>query len=238
MIALGYLREAKKGVSLGAHGLFLTRYIATDKLLDLLSGPHSIILPVLIPPEKDNELIRVQQTIQHPSRDGRRPTATKELIDYEDTPTTIAMRERLEGINKVLLNNWYDLELTDPEFDTIQVELKSKEERERGTDPHVNLANRTLYRVFTDTTFTRGGRFYGGWWQTIPSRYRSRLLINSKRTVELEYSGLHPAILYAEAGRDLPDDPYDGILAPQHRDLVNKGFNAMVNAKHELTRQP
>ena len=66
MIALGYLREAKKGVSLGAHGLFLTRYIATDKLLDLLSGPHSIILPVLILPEKGNELIRVQQTIHIP----------------------------------------------------------------------------------------------------------------------------------------------------------------------------
>ena len=164
--------------------------------------------------------------------------ATKELIDYKDTPTTIAMRERLEGINKVLLNNWYNLELTDPEFDTMQVELKSKEERERGTDPHVNLANRTLYRVFTDASFTRGGRFYGGWWQTIPSRYRSRLLINSKRTVELDYSGLHPAILYAEAGRDLPDDPYDDILAPQHRDLVKKAFNAMVNAKHELTRPP
>ena len=238
MIALGYLREVKKGVSLGAHGLFLTRYIATDKLLGLLSGPDSIILPVLIPPVKDNELIRVQQTIQHPSRDGRRPMATKELIDYEDTPTTIAMRERLESINKVLLQNWYDLELTDPEVDTMQAELKSKEERERGTDPHVNLANRTLYRVFTDTTFTRGGRFYGGWWQTIPSRYRSRILINSKRTVEFDYSGLHPAILYAEAGRDLPDDPYDGILAPQHRDLVKKAFNAMVNAKHELTRPP
>ena len=52
--------------------------------------------------------------------------ATKELIDCEDTPTTIAMRERLEGINKVLLNNWYDLELTDPEFDAMQVELKSQ----------------------------------------------------------------------------------------------------------------
>ncbi len=238
MIALGYLREAKKGVSLGARGLFLTRYIATDKLLDLLSEPHSTILPVLFPPEKDNELIRVQQTIQRPSRAGRRPMAIKELIDYEDTPTTIAMRERLERINKVLLQNWYDLELTDPEFDTMQAELKSKEERERGTDPHVNLANRTLYRVFTDATFTRGGRFYGGWWQTIPSRYRSRILINSKRTVEFDYSGLHPAILYAEAGRDLPDDPYDGILAPQHRDLVKKAFNAMVNAKHELTRPP
>ena len=50
--------------------------------------------------------------------------------------------------------------------------------------------------------------------------------------------GLHPAILYAEAGRDLPDDPYDGILAPRHRDLVKKAFNAMVNAKHELTRPP
>ena len=136
--------------------------MVTDKLLDLLSEPGFIILPVLIPPEKDNELVRVQQTIQHPSRDGIRPMATKELIDYEDTPTTIAMRERLESISKVLLNNWYDLEFTDPEFDTMQVELKSKEERERGIDPHVNLANRTLYRVFTDTTFTRGGRFYGG----------------------------------------------------------------------------
>ena len=128
------------------------------------------------------------------------------------------MRKNLEKINKVLSWHWFDLDLEDNEFDAMQEELKSDQNKERGSDPQVNLANRSLYRVFTDTSFTRGGRFYGGWWQNIPSRLRPFITINGKETVELDYSSMHPRMLYAHIGMECPDEPYDVGLDPEHRD--------------------
>ena len=59
----------------------------------------------------------------------------------------------------------------------------------------VNLSKRTLRRVFGRGSFERGGRFYGGWWQNIPSAYRSVISINGKPTIEMDYSQYHPNIL-------------------------------------------
>lgn len=43
--------------------------------------------------------------------------------------------------------------------------------------------------------------------------------INDKRTVELDYSEMHPAMLYAEVGAELPADPYDMGLDRVDRDF-------------------
>lgn len=60
-----------------------------------------------------------------------------------------------------------------------------------------------LYRVFSGED-GRGGRLYGHWVQQIPGRLRQTLTIDGKPTVELDYSGMQLALLYARAGRDLP----------------------------------
>jgi len=108
------------------------------------------------------------------------------------------------------------------------------------------LSKRSLYRVFNDAEFRTGGRFYGGWWQEIPSKFRDRITIDGKRTVQLDYSGLHPHILYHEKGLELKDDPYQVSLIPSKnaedtegfRKFIKRCFNAMLNAEAEMTRPP
>ena len=55
-----------------------------------------------------------------------------------------------------------------------------------------------VQRKFNDT-LELGGRFYGGF-QRIPSKDRARLKIDGQPTIELDYSAIHLAILYAWAG--------------------------------------
>lgn len=93
--------------------------------------------------------------------------------------------------------------------------LRLLKDKIKGVDAAVSLSKRTLYRVFNDEGLTSGGRFYGAWWQNIPSEYRPHITINGKPMVEYDYSGLHPAILYAERGLAVPEDPYAGIVTPR-----------------------
>ena len=152
----------------------------------------------------------------------------KEAIDFEKTDFTNAMVSRITRINNVLLNHWSDIEI--PYSDLI--ELKDK-----GIHLEETLyRRRKLHRVFNNGTFDHGGRFYGGWWQNIPSRLRPFITINGKETVELDYSSMHPRMLYAHIGMECPDEPYDVGLDPEHRDLVKKAFNALINAKGRIQK--
>ena len=56
-----------------------------------------------------------------------------------------------------------------------------------------------------------GGRFYRGWWQSIPSQHRPHIRIDGKKTIEVGYSGMCLRILYALAKQEmsLEDDPYN-----------------------------
>lgn len=58
-----------------------------------------------------------------------------------------------------------------------------------------DLSNRS-YRVFADSEITRGGRIYGGWWQAINSQLRSYIVIDGKKTIELDYKSQHAHMIY------------------------------------------
>ena len=158
------------------------------------------------------------------------------------------MRKRLVHINKILNSTWYDLELSDDEFRHLEQQMHNRSLERNEGDGRLRLHDRSLYRVFNSASFDKGGRFYGGWWQIIPSSYRRKILINGKRTVELDFSSLHPSILYAKIGKELPTDAYDISLKPSlakdehrklsYRKLVKKAFNAMINAEHPLKQPP
>ena len=74
-------------------------------------------------------------------------------------------------------------------MDKLEAAKKDKEDLEDSPDDYrpLMLSKRSLYRVFNDTEFQTGGRFYGGWWQEIPSKYRDRITIDGKRTVASAY---------------------------------------------------
>jgi hypothetical protein len=88
-----------------------------------------------------------------------------------------------------------------------------------------------------------GGRFYGGWWQYIPSENRPYITINGLATTEIDFSELHPRLLYISQGLappsgDLYDvglyidgQTYDASIEPykSQRKLVKEVFNALLN---------
>lgn len=93
-----------------------------------------------------------------------------------------------------------------------------------------------LRRIFSRDSMKLGGRFYGGWWQFIPKKYRVFITINWLPTVEIDYSGLHPYMLYHLEGLEPPEgDMYDiGLWSTDaekdvKRPIIKEFFNAIIN---------
>jgi hypothetical protein len=77
--------------------------------------------------------------------------------------------------------------------------------------PKNNLGgHKDLYRQFSQKD-GRGGRLFGPWVQKLPSKYRTKLTIDGKPTVELDYSSMQLVLLYAVKGVQLPD--YEDLYA-------------------------
>jgi len=104
-----------------------------------------------------------------------------------------------------------------------------------------NYLHIQLRRIFSRGSFQKGGRFYGGWWQFIPSEYRRYITINGLPTVEVDYSELHPRMMYRDAGLPVPEGDlydlglggkdYDKDIEPHKskRKVIKTYINAMIN---------
>lgn len=157
--------------------------------------------------------------------------------DYNDNAFTISARANLAIINGCLSRHWFDLDMTEAEFKTFYSSLQMRHQKDNQEPATVNYTARTLYRVFNNGSFNQGGRFYGGWWEGIPSGYRQYITINQKGTVEIDYSGFHPRMLYALEGTDMGTrDPYviDGI--DNDRDLGKETFTKLLNGDKQLKK--
>jgi hypothetical protein len=86
-----------------------------------------------------------------------------------------------------------------------------------------------MRRVFNER-FTRGGRMYaiGGAWQTMKKVDRERIRFDDEPAVEIDYSTLHPALLYARVGKYVPADTY--LIEGWPRKLCKIAVNVLINA--------
>ena len=239
LIELGYLIETEKGFhdrrgrKDGTLLSKLTRYQATDKLIQLFTAEEQRILAAIIPSARDPNPIRVR--VKDPE------TRRRQTLPTPDTANVRRMRSNLQRINTAIQSYWIDLALEDDFLAEHLLALGSSDNR----DVPVRMNQRNLYRVFNDPTLKTGGRFYGGWWQNIPKSLRRYLVIDGKRTIELDYANQHPTILYLKEGLVPPIDGYSGVLGPIEghtdntvRSMVKSAFNAMLNADHRLTQAP
>jgi len=146
-----------------------------------------------------------------------------ELIEYEDTPETIVLREQVRAINE-----W--LQAAEIDFD----ECSSPEGK--PVNPH----DRHLRRVFTQGRFDSGGRLFGGFWQPLSKKQRLEdVAIDGEDVVELDYGQMNPRLLYALCGEQPPEqDAYDIPGYSMHREGVKKIMNAMIFATKRLVRMP
>lgn len=85
-----------------------------------------------------------------------------------------------------------------------------------------------LKRIF-NKKLTLGGRFYGDY-QRLPSKHRKHILIDGQKTVEVDYSSLHLAILYAISGVKMEGDAY--AIDGYDRSVIKLLCLRLVNSEH------
>lgn len=115
-------------------------------------------------------------------REGKIGGKTGPLVDYKDTPEIAERREEL-----VRYNEW-----------VAGMDIQA---------PGRVLSKRT-HRVFNESTFDSGGRFYGASWHNMKSTLRKQITINGKSVVELDYSSIFLTIAYAISDKDMPEGDF------------------------------
>lgn len=156
-------------------------------------------------------------------------------IEYKDTPETERMRADLTAYNDLLGETYIDIPvLAEPQIERL------KSDGKKQIIP-INQSGKFVRRVFSRSQWDLNGRYYGGWWQQIGKDLRKQISINNLPTVEVDYKGLHVAILSAQHGvEDNPTDRYDlghQILPQfdlkQQRAIVKLLVLTAINAKTE-----
>ncbi len=140
----------------------------------------------------------------------------KKPIYYRDTKEIKHVREILRKANMV--NDQALVQYVDPE---------SREKCRLKTRLHC------VYNV----DFKHGGRFYTSEWdgyQQFSEEERKHIHINHKPTVELDFSGLHPRLLYAWEDIQYNDDPYSAVVkAKPLRPIIKNLFLILLNSDDE-----
>ncbi|MEG3145796.1 hypothetical protein U1839_14135 [Sphingomonas sp. RT2P30] len=191
----------------------LTRLRPTVALLDLFAA-HAVDRRSVLSPKA--QLVRLNLPNDHVGAEGDVITAS---------------RATLARVNALLADA--DMALSDDVWDreaASQPEYADMTRDERRRRQHAgDESAKALYRVFTGN-WRRGGRLYGGWWQSAKKEHRAYITINGLTTVELDYVQLHPALLRARLPRSPNIDAY--IVPgwpPETRPLGKSTFARLLN---------
>jgi len=160
------------------------------------------------------ELVEVWTKERVTSRYNGEQITVRKQISYTDTAEVRRIRKILSKVNK--LNN---------EADVMFIEGKK------------NLRlNTALIAKFVDK-LTQGGRLYTegiSYYQGLSSTDRQEITINGKPTVEVDYSALHPMLLYAAKGIQYRDDPYSVVNDnPIARPFLKQILLRMINCRNK-----
>ena len=134
-------------------------------------------------------------------RDAKEASRTGKPVEYEDNSDTIAMRRDLKAYNDLLAGSFIDIATLQEPMIQIDPEVKASQ-------VHIHQQNTRSRRVFSRSDWTMNGRFYGAWWQRLNGDWRSKIFIDDQPTIEVDFKGLHVAMLYAKAGENMEWDPY------------------------------
>jgi len=171
----------------------VSRIWPTGALIEKFEDAKFTPFDIIDPPNRETIILR--------DRDG-------EEIEYDDTDETRRMRKLVETYNDLISRTYIDI----PTLETNHIDLGVDKKRKRKI-LYINQRDKFTRRIFNRGSFNKGGRFYGGWWQRCPKEWRHQIFMNNHAVSEIDYSGLHIVILYANRGidywREVRTDPYD-----------------------------
>ena len=178
-----------------------------------------------------------------PKRSPKSKKTTKTDLVTPDNEVVAQYRENLREINALLIQHCISIDLKNDNFMALQQELSNRTE-DADSFRSLQLHRVQLVRIFARGSLSKGGRFYRGWWQSIPATHRPHLRIDGKKVVEVDYSGISIRICNALLGKPLnvDSDPYDIGLADwipkedPRRKTLKKVINAMINDEDGIYR--
>jgi len=241
LIALEYI-EFYKGFYRRVDDVLVTdaegsesRYKATPKLIQLLQEKHGVQRYMYAELPTDN-LIKLLGSDKQP-------------MGFEPTEQTRQWEANLVRYNARLADTYISLNVDDNVYKMIEARirtrLKDRAHWQRSYIQPLNLHKKSLFRVFSRGDTEQGGllnlngRFFGGWWQGVPSGVRKLIMIDGKQTVEVDYSCLHVYLLYALANSPYSEDAYAlPEFRPRDRKNSKLAFQAMINIKLEHEGDP
>ena len=156
-----------------------------------------------------------------------------------DTNEVKVMASRLYKYNSFLTKHCIALDVDDEqlyEISRVIADNKDNEKKERLQKLYIPRVQ--LKRIFSRGDMELGGRFYHGWWQSVPSLYRPQITIDNCKTSEVDFSTMSLRIIYAicdckapDAGVDLYDIGLDGWQGPKdpRRKPIKRYINALMN---------
>ncbi len=165
----------------------------------------------------EHELLSIRSTQLLPHDGVILKNVQKQAVWYEETQETRRMKADLSEYNEFI--GQQQVEIFNPEVDR----------------PYFLDAVKS-FRIFNNSSFFKGGRFYGPWWETCPKADRRRITINGEQLVELDYKANHVFLLYHLTATEMPEsirsDPYRwNETIP--RDVAKKVFMLAVNCHSE-----
>jgi hypothetical protein len=209
-----------------------SRYRASGDLKDYFDGLGFIWMP--IKPIAREQLIIVRDENRKTNKSFRVPLISNNKIEEE--------LDQLETINACLRRHCFSLNLSNDNL--RQIEAKDYDDGLDDQSTDINFYRTQLVRIYARGQTNKGGRFYRGWWQHVPSNVRRHILIDGKKTVEIDYSGMSMRLLYASEGVDLDlntdvynlgFDDWMGETDPR-RPIIKTYVNAVFNDENETYR--
>ena len=235
--SLGWIKAEKGYLPLGGKGV-PTAMRADGELANILKSNFEPWL--LVYPIGDPLILKSKNAIK----------ANRVKLPIPNGSKARLMRTNLNAINNLLSEQAICLNLTNDQLKAMCQKMADRNYKIDRYDPQATRKPRTLNfshvhlrRIFARGQMNLGGRFYGGWWQNIPKDYRRYITINGCQTVEVDFSTLHPTLLFLENNLDPPADFYDLGLKTQGnprfepdaeqyeiKRRIIKGFaNALIN---------
>ena len=229
----------------GEQGIGYTRIHAKNRLKSTFKAIGLIWTKQQPKPLEDLIVLRdrVEKTPEKPPHPKAPKKYKKVTLATPDTPEVATMADSLFSYNEFLTKHCLALEATDNELYDIAKAMsgnktsKQGDEEEEDIVANLDFSRVQLRRIFSRGELTKHGRFYNGWWQSVPSIYRQHITIDGYKTSEVDYSNMSLRIVYALQGieRDVDDDLYDigldnwlGQDDPR-RKLIKIFVNALMN---------
>jgi hypothetical protein len=192
-------------------------------------------------PSLPEDLIVLRDRIETTPKKPRHLKAAKKYkkitLVTPDTPDVTAMANSLYSFNDFITKHCLALDATDSELYEIAKAMAGNKTSEDDITADLDFSRVQLRRIFSRGDLNKHGRFYNGWWQSVPSSYRQHITIDGYKTSEVDYSNMSLRIVYAleDIERDIDDDLYDIGLDSwiggddPRRKLIKVFINALMN---------